>query len=344
MVYANLEQRMMNAHLALFPDFIPEEGAEVSIAEQRNFYDLMKRLYRLLFDDPSLLVPTLHEDDAFPSRYKKGYGKPELESNVLKIQNAMEKLLHNMFQLGKGVETKLSQRQLKILSALGIEELKKLPDAWVWMSSRPDATQTAFAHCLFRKDYVYSVDVYARLLGEKEFRRLEKWMASNGYEPHDIYDVTASHCKLALSYVNPAWGSERPNGGNEYKVRHTGISAQYDAYVRNPTSLGLCIPYGMKGFLDNFDSMSPRVKAFVIEYTKKCDGCGYCIQTDKTGARPLACTLITYKQTERKLCPYFPGYQYSWTSIDDSLVDDLIEMLAFMDKFAGEMGARHVKK
>lgn len=344
MVYANLEQRMMDAYLALFPDFIPEEGAEVSIAEQRFFYDLMKRLYRLLYHDPSLLVPTLHEDDAFPSRYKKGYGKPELESSVLKIQNAMEKLLHNMFQLGQGVETKLTKRQLKILSALGMEDFKELPNAWVWMASRPGATQTAFTLCLFRKDYVYSVDVYARLLGEKAFRRLESWMASNGYRPYDIYDVTASHCKLALSYVNPAWGSERPNGGNEYKVKHTGISAQYDACVRHPAALGLCIPYGMKGFLEKFDSMSPKVKAFVMEHTKKCDGCGYCIQTDKTGARPLACTSIPYGQTERKLCPYFPGYQYSWTSIDDGLVDDFIEMLAFMDEFADQMRARHGKK
>lgn len=139
---------------------------------------------------------------------------------------------------------------------------------------------------------------------------------------------------MTLAYANPAWGSEPPRGGNEYKIKHTGKSAQYDAYVGNPTALGLCIPYGMKNFLENFDSMNQKVKDFVIERTKKCDGCRYCVQTDKTGTRPLACMPINYKQTEYKLCAYFPGYNYAWTSIDDKLVDNLIEMLAFMDTFA----------
>lgn len=77
--------------------------------------------------------------------------------------------------------------------------------------------------------------------------------------------------------------------------------------------------------------MSPAVKAFVIERTKKCDGCRYCVQTDKTGNRPLACIPISYEKVEYQLCPYFPGYQYSWTSIDDELVDNMIEFLTFMD-------------
>lgn len=331
MEYANLEQRILNAYLAMFPEFVPAQSAEVSISEQKDFYDLMKRLYQLLFHDPSLVVPTLHEDDAFPSRYKKGYGKPELETNVLKIKNAVEKLLQTMFRIGQGSDLKPNKRQMKILSALGIEDLKKLPTAWVWMSNRPGAAQAAFTYCLFREDYVYSVDVYARLLGEEVFRRLERWMISHGYKP---YDITSENGKLTLAYANPAWGSEPPRGGNEYKIMHTGICAQYDAYVGNPTALGLCIPYGMKNFLENFDSMNQKVKDFVIERTKKCDGCRYCVQTDKTGTRPLACMPISYKQSEYKLCPYFPGYNYAWTSIDDKLVDNLIEMLAFMDTFA----------
>ncbi len=118
MEYANLEQRILNAYLTMFPEFVPAQSAEVSISEQKDFYDLMKRLYQLLFHDPSLVVPTLHEDDAFPSRYKKGYGKPELETNVLKIKNAVEKLLQTMFRIGQGSDLKPNKRQLKILSAL----------------------------------------------------------------------------------------------------------------------------------------------------------------------------------------------------------------------------------
>ena len=334
MKYENLEQRMASAYLAMFPAFVPKENADISIAEQKDFYDLMKKLYQLLFDNPSMVVPTLHEDDAFPSRYKKGYGKPELEVNVLKIKKAIESLLQNMFLIGQGAVVKLNKRQLKILSLLGVGDLTNLPTAWTWMSNRPNANQVVFAYCLFDENHVYTTDIYAHLLGEESFHKLEQWMISQGYKPYDIYKTVWIDYQLTLTYANPAWGDERPNGGNEYKIKNTGISVQYDAYVSDPTALGLCIPYGLKHFLKNFDSMNQKVKDFVVECTKKCDGCRYCIQTDKTGIRPLACISITHKKTEYKLCPYFPGYNYSWTSIDDNLVDNMIALLSFMDGFA----------
>lgn len=334
MTYTSLEQRMASAYLAMLPAFVPDEQAEVGIAEQQEFYDIMKSLYQLLFDEPSLIVSKLHEDDVFPSRYKKAYGKPELQENMSKCKKAIHSLLLNMYLMGQGAEVKLNKRQLKVLSIIGIEDLSKLPTAWKWMSNRPGADQTAFAYCLFNKDYVYSTDIYARMLGENAFRRLEAWMVSHGYKPYDIYNTEWPDYRLTLTYANPAWGSERPNAGYEYKIRHTGISAQYDVYVDDPVRFGLCIPNGLKQFLDAFDTMSDSVKDFVITRTKKCDGCKYCIQTDKTGKRPLACMPIFHGQTEYKLCPYFPGYNYSWRSIDDDLVDRLIELLSFMDGFA----------
>ncbi len=340
MTYTSIEQRMASAYLAMMPNFIPDEQSEVSIADQHEFYHLMKRLYELLFDQPSLIVPTLHEDDAFPTRYKKGYGKPELQLYISKCKKDMECLFQSMYLLGQNADVKLNKRQRNILSLLGITNFTKLPAAWTWMSNRKGANQVAFTYCLFNENYVYATDVYARLLGEKEFRRLEEWMISQGYKAYDIYNVTASDCRLSLSYANTAWGNERPNGGNEYKVRHTGISAQYDAYVNTPASFGLCIPYGLKLFLENFDSMSQRNKEFVMSRTKKCDGCRYCVQTDKTGKRPLACIPITYAQTEYMLCPYFPGYSYSFTSIDDNLVDTIIDFLVFMDGFAPKKAAK----
>lgn len=333
MEYTSLEQRMAGAYLAMLPAFVPKENAEVSVADQRVFYDIMKQLYLLLFEQPALIVPTLHPDDAFPTRYKKGYGKPALEMQVLKVKKAIETLLKNLFLAGQGAEGTLSKRQRHILSILEVD-LAELPSAWTWMSNRPNADPVAFAYCLFDEKHVYTADLYARLLGETPFRRLEQWLLSHGYKPYDMYNTTWVNYQLSLTYANPAWGEERPNGGNEYKIKHTGISAQYDAYVREPAALGLCIPYGMKRFLECFDSMQQKVQAFVAAHTKECNGCGYCIQTDTTGARSFACIPVTYEQVEYKLCPYFPGYTFSWTSLNDELADNIMGMLAFMDRFA----------
>jgi hypothetical protein len=339
MPYSCLEQRMTHAYLAMFPAFHPKENAEVSVQEQKAFYDLMQRLYQLLYEDPSYIVPTLNEDDAYLSRYKKSYGKPELDLKVLKIKNAVEKLLKNMFLLGQGSEVKLSRRHLQLLSLAGVGDVRDLPPAWRWMSSRPGADPVSFAYCLFDEAHVYALDVYARLLGGEPFGKLTRWLRAQGYVPYDTYNTEWPDYQLKLNFANPAWSKEPPRGGNEYKVRHTGISVQYDAYVREPVSLGLCIPGGLKLFLEHFDSMPEQVQDFVLARTKVCDGCRYCVQTDRTGARPLARVPVRRGETSYLLCPYYPGYSYSWSRIDDALIENLTAMLSFMDGFADRPGA-----
>jgi len=331
---------MVQSYIDLFPQFVPDESSEIGIPEQEFFYTIMKGLYQLIFEDPTIIVPALHEDDAFPNRYSKSsYGKPELQANVRKIIKAMDTLLQNLFITGQDANVMLNKKQMSALSQLGVNSLARVPPAWTWMASRPGASLISFSYCFFKEDYSYSPDIYARLLGEDAFRKLKRWMVGQGYKQYDIHHTTASDCKLSLTYANPAWSTERPNGGFEYKVISTGIAAQYDPCFKQSVVLGLCIPKGlMRTVLESFDTMCETLKTFVVERTTKCWECRFCVQTDKTGKRPLANILIEYDQAEYNLCTYFPGYSYCWNSIDDELADRLIEMLSFMDKFAPNQG------
>jgi hypothetical protein len=322
---------MAQTFIDMFPKFVPDKNAPVSMAEQKEFYDIIKNLYQLGFDNPLLFVTALHEDDVYPTRFKKPYGKPDLIKNMNKFTKEVNSLLQNMYLLGKNGEAKITKRQRVILTKLGITDFTQLPPAWSWMAKRSDITAITFSHCFFKKDYPYLSDIYAPLLGESAFRKLEKWMTSQGYKQYDIYDVTASDCKLSLTYANPVWSDESPKGGFEYKIKHTGISALYEPFTQC-AYLGLCIPNGLKLFLESFDTMDTNLQEFVVSRTKKCDGCKYCVQTDKTGSRPLAYITINREQ-QYNLCPYFPGYQYNWTAIDDELAGQLIGFLSYMDSF-----------
>lgn len=86
--------------------------------------------------------------------------------------------------------------------------------------------------------------------------------------------------------------------------------------------------------MEHFEEMADALKAFVMNRTKKCNGCKYCVQTDKTGQRPLACINVKYKEENVLLCPYFPGFTYCFTRLDAELADNIIMMLDFMDQFA----------
>lgn len=330
----NLEQRMAKSYLDLFPRFVPDEEAPVSAAEQEQFYTWMKKLYDLAYEEPLLFVSELHADDVYPNRYNKAaYGKPQLFKDQRKFLKAMDELLQNLFLLGRGEAVKLNKRQREILKRLGIEDTGKLPRAWKWMAERPGADPEAFAHCFFRQDYPYLSEIYAGLLGG-EFTRLEAWMTGHGYRRYVSKAPVSTECRIILSYANPAWSDEKPAGNYLYKIRHTGVSVKYEPYFEESCVLGVCIPNGLKPYLERFEDMDEKLKVFVMRQSKRCDGCRYCVQTDKTGQRPLASIRVRHQEEEALLCPHFPGFCYSWTRLDAELVDNIIRMLEFMDKFA----------
>jgi len=336
MTFTSLEQRMAKNYIDMFPPFVPDENAPVSVLEQELFYSLMKSFYQLAFDEPLLFVASLHEDDVFPNRFNKSaYGKPKLLRDMKKFTKTIDDLLQNMFLLGQSNNVKLNKRQQVILSRIGIKDFANLPTAWTFMATRKGADLSAFSHCLFNEDYPYTSDIYARLFGEFAYKKLEDWMLEKGYKRFNIYLSMAIDCKLSLCIVNPKWSKDTPSGGFEYKIKHTGIAALLEPCVVNPQIFGVCIPNDMiKTYIENFNSMSEKLQDFVIKRHTKCWGCNFCIQTDKTGKRPNAYIPTIYKQQTYNLCLRFPGYAYAFNHIDDELAEQLIEMLTFMDNFA----------
>jgi len=331
--YASLEQRMAAYYLDTFPEFVPDENAPVSAAEQEEFYQLMKGLYTLAFDEPLLFVRKLHEDDALPEYGNaKSYGKPNLRNQMRTFTKAMEALLQAMLAAGRGESgAGFDKKQLAVLERLGAD-VNALPEAWRWLACRPDSNIIIFSRCFFRADYPYTSDIYARLFEDEEaFRKLEHWMLERGYRRYDIYNTTASDCGVSLTCANPAWSGETPVGGHEYKIRHTGISMRYEYWTQLPLRLGVCIPNGLKRFLESFALMDEALQGFVLFFSKKCDACRYCVQTDKTKKRPLSFVTVSYEDEKYRVCPLFPGSSFCWNYINEELADMLIDFLAFMD-------------
>ena len=335
MTYANLEQRMAQYYLDLLPPFVADEKADIGIDAQRECYQLMHDLYQLAYHEPLLFVPKLHDDDAYPNRFNKSsYGKPKLIEEMRAFLKAMDALLKKLYQMGKGIDAPLNRRERAILGRLGVD-IAALPEGFIRMCTREGASYEAFTHCLFDRDYPYTSDIYARLLGESAFRRFEQKLLDAGYLRADIHHATSTDCDLSLNIYNPKWSDELPMGGFLYKIKHAGISFELDFFARESAVMGLCIPNGLKPYLERFSDMSENLKRFVISRANRCGGCKYCIQTDKTKKRPLACIEIELEGAKHSICPYFPGGSFSWTALDDALADDIFEMLMFMDRFIG---------
>ena len=65
------------------------------------------------------------------------------------------------------------------------------------------------------------------------------------------------------------------------------------------------------------------VLSFLADWTKTCDGCRYCVQTDKTGARPLAAIPLRGKNK----CPLYPGFTMNWRELPGTLAENILAVL-----------------
>lgn len=311
----------------------------------------MLRLYQRLSDEPSLLFGTLHEDDAHSRRFNKSAdNKTKLRDLMRKATAEIDAMLRTLFAMGKSGNlhadvlkidhsVKISRKHRQLLGQLGLRiesdtsglllSHPQYPDmfaAMTWLASRPTVSLLPFSRCLFCENHAYAREIYARLSGNpKAFGRLESYLID-----HDYISIDQQDDKFTLDYCKPLGNKMPTKGGFLYGINHTGFSASYDPLMDSPPVYGLCIPR-MKELLTAFDDLPVGVQDFVVSRTKKCDGCRYCVQTDKTGNRPLANLPINHGGTTYRLCPYFPGYSYCWTELNDDLVNNMIEMLQAMD-------------
>ncbi len=79
--------------------------------------------------------------------------------------------------------------------------------------------------------------------------------------------------------------------------------------------------------LRSYDQIDDELKALVFNRTKICDGCGYCIQTDKSGKRKrLAIKLEHYGETSAKY-PLFPSFV--WNDLTEGMIKIVKKLFTF---------------
>lgn len=345
-IFSCLEQRVVAVKIASLSDFFPAENISASIESQRAFYDFYIGAHRAIFEDISLLFSTTHPDDFFTRRFNHAAdNKPKLQAQMNAAFKALEEFERALFDMAdKGrfdgatliapKEVKLKRQHIAALKVkceavngerrFDFSSIERAIDAWRYLAL---AGFERFSRCEFDARHSYIADVFARELGDIEaFRLLEDYFTEKNYER-----VERRGGMFALDYakeyapkpspIKDAW-AERTHGGVEFKFREIDTP---------PQTISLRAPY-IKEVLAKSDEMSDSLKEFFARNIKKCDGCRFCVQTDKTGERPLAHIAVESGGAAHKLCPLFPGYSLCWTRLDAQLARELIAAFEFFDK------------
>jgi hypothetical protein len=346
--YANLEQRMANTYLDMFPPFVPLAGVPVSIQSQQQFYLFMKQVYQAIFDRPQLLFSKINADDAYPNRFNRTpYGKPKLIEAMRKDLSAIDELNACLFALGQNSTLagntlvvadrfEIKEKHRAVLPHLGLNlegnvlsciQYDQLFPAWQWLSNRPDATVWSFSRAMFDPEHSYMQDIYAALFGSQEiFSRMIRYLQQHGYTR-----VDNRRDRFALDYYKQKGREEAPLGLPIYgDPHHYGLAFEYRSDAAVPQYMVLRI-LDMKNLLLKFQNMPENLQAFIVQTAKKCDNCKYCTQTDKSGQRQPLRVRVSY-HGEYDICPLYQGCYFCFTTLDENLVENLEAFLDFMDQ------------
>lgn len=356
--FENLAQRSIYYFLATFPSFRAISSPESTESQQKNAYDFIKSIYEKLYVDPSLLGFKLEPDDSFddwvPQKIKPTLA-PKIRGTIKKIEEftytiyqivTMGKSEEDIMIIGSsklplkpsmikqlanfGIQTHRSEENylltfpvetvkgLKLLAKISTENVKP---SW----EGKQKFHLLFSRGIFDVQAPYTREIYSNMFEDKNsVDKLIDYLDKAGYIRIDNKESGNSiSLDYIINYGSPdealkwAWG-ERTRGGVEFV---------YEEIRRNQILFSLRVPY-FGELLKSVDKMKAKLKSFVINTSKKCDGCRYCVQTDKTGKRPL----ISVKVDEYKICPLFCGFQYRWRTINEDIVDSAIEMLKFIDE------------
>lgn len=337
--YTYLEQRIVKFYSDLLAPYYPSR--EIPEVSQSEYYDFVKGLYDKLFRKSEEFFTKLYEDDAHPARFNnKIYGKPELNIHIKKDRAKIEELFQLLLILwsagevtedGLRIEAEISKRQKTMLSYMGFEVSDGLLKHRVYTDINPaikyltekEKPLWSLMYCWFDSTYPYLEKTHEKFYDREQYHRLTNWLDENGY-----LTCIASGNEITLDYYKGIGKKDSPVGyaihGDKF---HYGFTFEYRPGSRVMQHCELRI-IQFTEMLKHFDILSENTKKLILRRTKPCDGCRYCIQTDKTGKRPLAAIKLI---DGTKRCPYYPGFNFTFEILNKQDVDFIISFLTDLE-------------
>lgn len=319
--YESIGNRIVSAYIATYPIFKPMMNCGASEDSQREMYDFLYESMHIINDGLSLIDDEHQHDDCYQF-FELNYDRPGLIEKMQESRKKFFDFYEFFFKLGvhgEPVDDKLliSKKAMRIskkhrdrLPRFGLhceesrdgyvlthEKYKKLFPAWKLHSSIPADNRTkhnrmtAFLHGSFNGKQYSAAELFSRVSRAQDIEELENYFIAKGY-----------HCEY--NELQVTYEKEYP------KKQKALMRVQYDWRRQNPLLFVFKSPR-FSEVIKTYDQMDDALKELVFYRTKTCDGCGYCVQTDKTGKSPILSLMLEYDSVKLMKCPLFPALHWN---------------------------------
>jgi hypothetical protein len=326
--FDSLGKRIAYSYLAAYPVFKPVENCGASELSQRQMYDFLYETIENIYNDLSLINVPDEPDDSY-EWWQLNKDKPDLILKMRKIEKNFIDFFDYFIKIGKLGEAKdnalfISKADMRIpqktkerLSRFGLicEESKdsyiishpkynEIFPAWKVHSSIPEEHVTRsqnmmnFIHGRFGGKQYTAVEMFGKICNQEHVAELESYFLSKGY--------TLVNDEMKVMYKK-----EYPKNQKAF------MEIYFDWRKKNQMVYNFKVPH-FTALMKSFDSMDDELQGFIVERTKNCDGCGYCIQTDKTGKRQRLALPLKFRGETLVKCPLFPVI--GWLITDDAVI------------------------
>lgn len=342
-----LARRMVFALQATVPPFHPVTAEGVTEESQRQLYDFLASVRQRAFDDPALLALPDFPDDYY-GEWEVNNRKPDLILQMRAINKQMDEFFGFLAKLGSAAQVtaegfllpkgalRLAGKQPPLLANFGITredtpqgtvfrsaDWPRMFPAWKLLSDTTAAlgasAAVVFPRCLLDPQYDYATALFGLRCGDEAlFDRFMAFFAQHGYNAEGgIQLPTSSENGLRLDRAKAV--------GKKDKLA---LAAWFDYRKQWPLKYELKVPH-FRELLRRWNAMDSRLRALSALRCKKCDGCGYCVQTAPDKLQKVTMTVEHQGQT-LALCPYFP--YLTWNRLDREAAADMTSLLAFAEE------------
>lgn len=250
------------------------------------------------------------------------------EEGILLAKSKPKKQIMGLISVANGAFEPGEHAKLKLPKGCG-EGLKKLCEIskeniiHITDGAKEDKAYLYFSRLVFDPSSDWTARVFDKYLkADGRILWLAHELESRGYTRIDCRDGK----KVSLDYVKQHGKKQEPVKCAWGERVHSGIELTYEELQLTPGYLWLRMPM-FKTVLEHIDELPENVAQFITSWTKTCNGCRYCVQTDKTGKRPLAAMKIN----EKMKCPLYPGFTMNWRELEAGLEKDIVCVLNAID-------------
>jgi len=308
---------------------------------QQQFKAFLRGMLEVLYSDPTIIDMPFFEDT-----YSWKEDSKIFNPKKLKIENKFWRFVDFLIKLGEtseldegaliiGKKAVRIKPRLEQLDAVGFEvedvgenyritnsDFPQMFAAFKYQASRkfksPQHARRSFVLGIMDERTFTAKECYGEFLPDTGFaEKVEEYCRQNGFvcigdewlECRIQWEKEFQKKKRILFMVfSEPW--------KQYQVKYTVRVSDFGAVFAE------------------FAGMSDGLKQMILDEAYPCGGCKYCVQTDKTGKKPIAVSKVSHNGVNKAICSYYPLYEMHELSTDRA--EYLIELMTIADKVLGE--------